>query len=188
MSKLVCLDAGHGGQDPGAVFGNLREKDLTLTLVHEIEACLESYGIRTVLTRGRDHYLTLPQRCRIANLAQCDAIVSIHFNADPDPDLPGMAEASGAEVWHFTSSKNGKALAQEVGDRFRKSVYAGRYRGIKSNEKFYMLKHTNAPACLVETAFIDNRQDMTLLTQPGVLAEVAGLIALGIRDFLNSRP
>ena len=96
--KVIVLDAGHGGQDPGRVNTPLKinEKTLTLDVARRVRRLLEADGFKVVLTRESDTFIALPQRAAASNLARADAFVSIHFNA-----LPQDARTAGVEVYTF---------------------------------------------------------------------------------------
>lgn len=88
---LVVIDPGHGGIDPGTRSASgVLEKDLTLVLARRLALALGRRGVRTLLTRDRDIFLTLPQRTAIANRAHAALFVSIHLNWSPDPNAAGL--------------------------------------------------------------------------------------------------
>jgi N-acetylmuramoyl-L-alanine amidase len=91
VGPLVVLDPGHGGTNAGApaVRDGLFEKHFTLALAFEVRDQLEARGVRVVLTRETDEYLTLRERTARANELQADAFVSIHANASPNHTLSG---------------------------------------------------------------------------------------------------
>ncbi len=81
---VVVLDAGHGGHDDGATGpSGLREKDLVLDVVRRLARRLESAGLRVILTRQKDRFLSLEERTAVANDARADLFLSIHANASP---------------------------------------------------------------------------------------------------------
>jgi N-acetylmuramoyl-L-alanine amidase len=184
----VCLDPGHGGQDPGAVFKLLREKDITLAVVLKTEAFLKRNGIRVILTRYTDTTVSLADRVGLSNAQPVDCFVSVHCNADADPDAQGLPEATGSEVWYFTRSKNGKALAKLLGEGLKHSFEPLGFRGLKPSEGLYVLKHTKAPATLVELGFIDSRHDSSYLSSPGVQTRLAQILSSAIQVFLAAKP
>ncbi len=99
---LVVIDAGHGGFDPGAGTGSLKEKTLTLSLAQALRVVLlEHGGIRVALTRDDDRYLLLPERAGIARRLKADLFISIHADSAPGTD------ASGGTV--FTLSDRGSS-------------------------------------------------------------------------------
>jgi N-acetylmuramoyl-L-alanine amidase len=160
----VCLDAGHGGPDSGASRPPYYEKDLTLAIVRKIEFVLHDHQTIAILTRKGDTFITLSERCRIANVHDCDVFVSIHLNADPDPDGPGSHEARGVEVWHHSQSVKGKSLAEELLKGVRTCIPES--RGTRSTTHLYVLKHTKMPSVLVEVGFVDSTHDVTRLAEP----------------------
>ena len=102
---LVVIDAGHGGKDPGAGSGKLREKDLTLALALALrDELLRKGGIRVALTRGDDRFLVLGERSSIARRLNADMFISIHADSTGE-----NAEASGASV--YTLSEKGSSEA-----------------------------------------------------------------------------
>src|SRR5699024_447870 len=76
--KVVYLDAGHGGRDPGAVSNGLQEKDITLDVAKRVEKKLKSLGYVVIMSRTNDNYKTLPKRTNEANKANADIFVSVH--------------------------------------------------------------------------------------------------------------
>ena len=89
-APLVIVDAGHGGQDGGAVAGGLIEKDLSLTLARQVRDHLEKAGVRVRMTRDKDRFLELEERCQIAAEAKADAFVSVHLNTNPAAEIHGI--------------------------------------------------------------------------------------------------
>src|SRR5205085_1893324 len=87
---LVILDPGHGGQDSGAMAGNVLEKDLTFDIAERVDRLLGAQGIPTLLTRTGDSYVSLSDRTRLINRANDAIVVSIHFNDGPRPDVSGI--------------------------------------------------------------------------------------------------
>lgn len=124
---LVVIDAGHGGHDPGAVQGGLREKTLTLMLAQSLRSeLLKRGGIRVALTRSDDRYLLLPERSGIARRLKADLFVSIHADS-----TPSGAQASGATI--YTLSENGtNQAAARMAERENK---ADRLNGVQLDDK-----------------------------------------------------
>jgi N-acetylmuramoyl-L-alanine amidase len=88
---LVMIDPGHGGFDPGTQSAaGVVEKDLALQISLALKAALEARGIRAMLTRSTDDFISLPERTRIANNANADLFVSIHLNSSPNTDTTGI--------------------------------------------------------------------------------------------------
>src|SRR6476619_1717844 len=87
---LVILDPGHGGQDSGAMAGNVLEKDLTFDIAERVDRLLGSQGVPTLLTRTGDSYVSLTDRAKLINRADHAIVVSIHFNDGPRPEATGI--------------------------------------------------------------------------------------------------
>jgi len=104
-SNIVVIDAGHGGQDPGAVANGVREKDINLAIALRLESALKSKGIKVELTRKTDVYLKLAERTEIANKLNAEVFVSIHANA-----LPKGRSARGFEIYLMALPTDNDAL------------------------------------------------------------------------------
>lgn len=151
----VVLDAGHGGYDYGAVNGNRREKDDNLRLTLAVGNILKNCGVNVVYTRTTDVFIPLLERSNISNRANADLFVSIHRNASTN------SSANGVENWVYTNpSQKAVAAANLVLNRV---VSAGvqNNRGLQYGV-FSVLRHTVAPAMLLEMGFISNTEDNRL--------------------------
>ncbi|MEA3328729.1 MAG: N-acetylmuramoyl-L-alanine amidase [Candidatus Omnitrophota bacterium] len=97
----VVIDAGHGGKDPGAVGrSGLKEKDVVLDVALYLKTLLDRSGIKAILTRQDDRFLTLGQRVRFSNQHKANLFVSIHVNGHRD------RRANGFEVWYLSNAKD----------------------------------------------------------------------------------
>jgi N-acetylmuramoyl-L-alanine amidase len=176
----AIVDAGHGGRDSGATFGAMREADVTLAIVKEMQLLTaRSKFIDLVFTRATDDYLSLRDRVNLANATGADLFVSVHTNADPDPDRPGDPEARGMEVWHHPDSVKGGHLAKELGRGMKLEFPDEPYRGEKARA-LYVVRKTVMPAALVEVGFIDNSDTARKFTQPEVLSQIAFSLVVGL--------
>lgn len=173
----VCIDAGHGGHDPGAVFDDLKEKTVTLSIANELAAMLRVTPHEVVRTRPGDTYLGLRKRVDIANDANCDIFISIHTNADPDEDEPGMPEAEGQEIFYLSDA--GKALGRKLGAGLQAEFPDEPWRGLKQRG-LYVVKKTNMPAVLVEVAFIDDSDTNRELRDHAVRKQIAYALFRGL--------
>jgi N-acetylmuramoyl-L-alanine amidase len=89
--QTVVIDPGHGGKDPGTQGATgIKEKNLVLTISNLIKAHLEAAGLKVVLTRDSDEFVSLPQRTEIATRSDADLFVSIHANSNPARKTEGM--------------------------------------------------------------------------------------------------
>ena len=92
--KIIVIDPGHGGKDPGASHNGIMEKDINLAVGLEIHRALTARGYNPVMTRATDVYLTLQERTDIANNVEADLFVSVHVNA-----LPKKKSTTGFEIY-----------------------------------------------------------------------------------------
>jgi len=145
--KKVCIDAGHGGFDPGAVgLNGLKEKYINLQIAKKVKDNLKEVGIEVVMTRMTDIFISLSERCAISNQNKCDLFVSIHANACEDRPVKG------SEIFNYT----GKAtpLTNTYESMIKKFTLGENYRGLKNGDCLYVINSTDAPAYLIETDFI----------------------------------
>ena len=177
--KIVCIDPGHGGKDPGATGGDVDEKDIALDVSKKIVSFLEAKGCTVMLTRETDVFVALSDRARMANSAKADLYVSIHCNSVRD-----NARATGMEVYHYThASEASKHAARVIYDKLL-PVCGLRGRGVKSQD-LAVLRETAMPAVLVELGFISNPIDRAKLTNFAWQDDAAKAIADGIVEALK---
>lgn len=154
----VCLDPGHGGNDPGCNTEERKESDDVLALGLAIRDAMEAKGIEVVMTRSDDTFITLDDRCSFANSQNVDYFISIHRNAVDDNTVCGV------EVWKSTmASDEGSKLADEVsasleeaGVQRNRGVHAGSQSG---SGNYQVLRETTMPGILIEMGFIKNSLD-----------------------------
>lgn len=172
--KIVCIDPGHGGKDPGATTKTgIDEKDIALTVALKVGALLTGYEI--VYTRTEDVYVGLSERALIANQAKADLFVSIHCNSAPS------ASANGMEVYvHTTRSAASTRAAHAIYDRLLPASGL-RGRGVKAND-YAVLRETVMPAVLVELGFVSNDGDRAKLISEDWQNRAAEAITSGIME------
>lgn len=157
--KTVCLDAGHGGSDSGALSSDRKrkEKDDNLKLTLKVRDELERMGVQVVLTRDDDSTVSLKQRCRTANRKHCDLFIALHRNSS--------AKGTGFEAWIAKNEKNGErkiakqlvASLSEISGLENRGVHSG-YRDRSANN-YYINANTEMPSILLEVGFITNEKD-----------------------------
>jgi N-acetylmuramoyl-L-alanine amidase len=160
--RLIVVDPGHGGADPGAVANGVRESDLNLDIAKRLKNLFAGSNIRIHLTRGDDSYVGLGERTASANAMNADLFLSIHNNAY-------YAASNGSETFHYPTPqwRNGISAA-EFASVLQKHLLSelGLYnRGVKQNT-FSVLKYANMPSALVEIAFLTNIYDVAKLKDP----------------------
>lgn len=171
----IFLNPGHspnGIPDPGAVNpdSGLRECDVAMKIANEVALFLRKVNYEVKLAQS-DSLLDV---VNWANDWDSDLFVSIHCNAS------ATHNARGGESWYWNGSNTGRILATAIQSEVCANVRGLWNRGVKEGN-FYVLRNTEMPAVLVETAFIDQNDDAYLLSMDG--REFARGIALGITDF-----
>ncbi len=160
-----CIDAGHNysGGDTGAVGFGEREEVFTFKIADKLRTLLESRGIEVIMTRtaltsnlGKTVTESINKRVEIANNSLCDLFISIHCNAH------NSIKANGTETLVFGLGGEAEKLAAKVNKCVADKLGTSN-RGVKVRTDLGVLKYTNAPAILVETAFITNEYDINLL-------------------------
>ncbi|MHB8622332.1 MAG: N-acetylmuramoyl-L-alanine amidase [Sulfuricaulis sp.] len=132
--RIVVIDAGHGGEDPGATGRryHTREKDVTLAIARDLEKLVaQQPGMRPVMTRNGDYYVGLSERYQIADRARADVFVSIHADA-----VPGRY-ASGSSVYALSEKGASSAIARQLADKENASDLIG---GVSLSDKDDMVK------------------------------------------------
>jgi len=140
----ICIDAGHGGSDPGTVGTSpfrLAEKTVALQISLLLEQELEERGHWVVMTRRTDRTLSLLARARFANRLKADLFASVHANAAASAAVEGM------EVYHFPGSREGRRVAVAVLAGLVSAFPRHRNRGVKE-ANFAVLRETTMPAIL----------------------------------------
>lgn len=176
----VVIDAGHGGKDVGAVLGERYEKDDNLKLALEVKKELKKKDVKVVMTRNDDEFVSLEDRCKIANKKKADLFVALHRNS--------AESGSGVEIWiKSNASKKEQRLADNILNAVD-DVGVSQSRGVKKgyigNPKgdYFVNKNTNMPSCLVEMGFITNDTDNELFDKN--ISEYAKAIANAIYESL----
>lgn len=168
----VCVNGGHcPGKDSGAVGRRVQEADVCMRLMHRVADYLRKAGCEVLAVQDN----SLAEVCKQSNMWGADLFVSIHCNACPKHN------ARGTETFAFSCA--GDALAHYIQSQIVSSIGTVD-RGVKE-AGFYVLKHTNCPAVLVECAFIDNVHDEALLIERE--DDFARAIARGVTDYIVSR-
>jgi len=153
MARL-CLDYGHGGTDPGAVYMGRKEAEDVLAVGREAAGILRRHGVIVDETRTADVSLSLKARCDFENIGSYDYFISFHRNAFK-PET-----AAGVETYTYLSpGTKSKGLAQKIQSALVKVGFAN--RGVKE-ANFQVLRETKAPAVLIEIGFVDNSLDNAL--------------------------
>ena len=172
----VCVDAGHGGADPGAIgLEPLRveEKDVTLAVAFLLREELILRGHDVVMPRRQDRTLALEARAEFANRYEAELLVSLHCNAATDSRVEGM------EVFHRPGSRGGREAAAMILTHLLAAFPDHENRGVKEAD-FTVLRESQAPGVLVEMEFITHPEQLRFLTEPENQRGLARAIAAGV--------
>lgn len=203
--SVVAVDPGHGGQDSGAMCGNVMEKDLTLDIAQRLDRILQIRGLATVLTRVGDSYVSLAERAALTNRVPKCIFVSIHFNEG------NKAVSSGVETYYAdhqvtsatplvswlpflmrTSTQAPNFESQSLAGFIQESLVTRTQavnRGTKAGQ-FFVIANVQHPAVLIEGGFLSNQEDTNKLGNIDYREQIAMAIADGIiryRDILKQR-
>jgi N-acetylmuramoyl-L-alanine amidase len=196
--NLVVIDAGHGGQDSGTMRDGVAEKDLTLDVALKLEQLMRGRGLRTMLTRRGDEYVSLANRAAAANQESSCVFVSIHF------DDGTRAAASGVNTYYAMHQRSTAPLlptwlavmqpissepmnldSQSLAGFVQQALVARTQavdRGTRS-EQFYVIANVRHPAVLVEGGFLTNNDDMGKLRTEEYRQQLATAISEGIMRY-----
>ncbi len=189
--KTIVLDAGHGGGDAGAIGPTgVTEKSVTLRVALELRDLLENAGAKVIMTRTTDRQVSakgdkasaieeLQARCAVANKSGADIFISIHADSFTNPN------ARGTTGYYFAQSASGKG--KKLAECIRKALceqLRTPSRGTKPCS-FYVVRHTDMPATLIELAFISNPEEEELLDSDEGVTKAAQGIFDGIEDYFG---
>lgn len=188
--KKIAIDPGHGGSDSGAIGPTgVMEKNVTMRVSRELKRLLETEGATVVLTRSADTEVSvkganataveeLEARCDIANRAGADIFLSIHADAFTNRDVKGTTA-----YYYVKGSEQSKRLADCVRTALIDSI-GTLDRGTQTCN-FYVVKHTDMPATLVEISFISNADEERMMNSETGVKKIAQGIADGIADYFG---
>ena len=184
-SKIIVLDAGHGGSDPGASGNGLIEKNLTLSMLNKARALFDSDGtIKCYATRTTDTYPSFNDRTDLGNDVG-DAFISIHINAAAN------TSAAGTETYSLYANDQGNGLtsyglASEILKNLL-SQLGTKDRKVKS-ENWIVLRQSKIPASLIEIGFITNSGDAAIMGSDAGQQKVAQAIFDSVKNLFNQYP
>lgn len=183
--KVIVIDVGHGGTDPGKVSSNgIEEKDVNLQIALYLKDYLIAQDYTVYMTRETDCGLydknvskkkvsDLNNRIQFFKDKNASYVVSIHQNSYPD------TTPHGAQTFYFTGSTEGKAFAETVQDSLL-AFDDTNTRQAKNSSTYYLLKNSHVPSIIIECGFLSNPEETMKLTDPNYQKELAYAICLGI--------
>lgn len=173
----VVIDAGHGGEDPGAMRDIYKEKNITLEITQRIKARLQQAGIEVVMTREGDETVSLKKRVEITNVSTPDLFVSVHVNSSESPSIKGI------ETYMYTSQS--EKLAKSIHKEMLKNISACD-GGIRT-ARFYVIRNTDVPAILEEIGYLSNSTERCDLLSERRKDATVKAICDGILNFLKNK-
>lgn len=172
--RIVVVDAGHGGSAPGAVSGSSCEKDITLAIVQKIKGIFDktkNKRIGVYYTRLDDSNPDFSERSGLANKMGADLFLSVHINS-----LKGHTDVEGVEVLYdelaADTEFDTRDFAQICLDEVAASSGA-RKRSLKTGNKIYVIRNSNAPAALAEVGFMNNPNELARLLDASYQQKIA---------------
>lgn len=175
--KVIVLDAGHGGYDPGALGKKNNEKTLTLEAVKEIKTLLDKEGAKVILTRSNDTYISLSGRVSISHQYKADAFVSVHYNS-------GSKTAVGLETFYYSKSKD-YALANYIREALIDQTGLTN-RGTKYGD-LHVLRENKQPAALLELGFLSNSDEEEIISTKSYRQKAAKAVVEGLKNYFENK-
>ena len=183
--KIIILDIGHGGDDPGTSYQNILEKDLNLAIGLELEKELSRNGASVILTREGDYDLSSPNahrrkksdfdnRIDLINKSKANVYLSIHINYLEDTSYYG------GQIFYY--GEENKKLAEFLQSEFNTISYP---RSIKPMPNIYMYRRLKIPGVLVECGFISNKKEREKLITPAYQKEIAKVLTQGLVNYFT---
>ncbi|WP_156028835.1 N-acetylmuramoyl-L-alanine amidase, partial [Exiguobacterium alkaliphilum] len=186
--RTIVIDAGHGGYDPGAVYGSVQEKVLTLDIAKRLASTLSgTYNYNVRMTRSTDTYLSLANRVSLTKSYNGSAFVSLHANSSTNASYHGhevlvpTTESYTTNPYVSASRNLGASINRELGAR----IPTIRNRGVKY-QNVYVVGKNSVPSTLVEYGFMTNQNDRAHLTSTTYRQRMAEATASGIHQFMRS--
>ena len=188
LGKVIYLDAGHGGLDPGTVYKNIYEKDINLSIVKKLQTVLEEEGAIVYLTRYGDYDLSknytasrkksdLNNRAKIINESNADLYISIHLNSI------SSSAWSGAQVFYDDVNDKNKTFASIMQKQLKSDLKTN--REVKEISTMLMNRKIVIPGVLIEVGFLSNPSDRYKLQQSDYQYKTANSIKKGIIKYFN---
>lgn len=198
--KVIFLDPGHGGKDPGAQYLGLKEKDLNLQVSQQLKTKLESLGYKVIMSRSTDIFVDfVTERSKMSNETNADMFISIHFNAtghgldsgedgiqtyiyQPTGNIPSVIN----KKWHDNPTR--LKYSYKLGSYIHQSVLAttqAKDAGLLA-KSFAVLRETNKPAVLLELGYMDDSKESQKIRTKEYQQKLVDGITQGIQQYYNN--
>lgn len=191
QTRLVIVDAGHGGDDPGKIgVDGTEEKDLNLKMALSLREMLEQQDVEVRMTRedagglydehtSNKKVQDMRRRCELINREKPVCVVSIHQNSYHGEEIHG------AQVFYYKTSKESERLAQILQKELIRVADPSNHRQAKANDTYYLLKKTEVPTVIVECGFLSNWEECERLQDEEYQRRLMWAVQLGILKYLN---
>lgn len=188
LGKVIYIDPGHGGPDPGTVYKDIYEKDINLEICKKLQTILESDGAIVYLTRYGDYDLSksytgsrkksdLNNRAKIINDSKADLYISIHLNSI------SSSTWSGAQVFYDDVNENNYDLALLMQEQLKTDLKTT--REVKEISTMLMNRKITIPGVLIEAGFLSNPNDRYLLQKADYQYKIVESIKKGIIKYFK---
>ena len=193
--SIIVIDAGHGGEDSGAVSASgILEKDVNLLIAKEIGRLLTEKGFSVVYTRTEDKLLyseeqnvkglrkinDLKNRCSIANAYPDSIFISIHCNSF------SMPKYSGLQVY-YSYLEESRSLANTIQERVRADIQPDNNRRVKEGDNIYLMENVITTAVLIECGFLSNEEESKRLWEKEYQNRLSFSIVCGIIEYIENQ-
>ena len=196
IGKVIIIDAGHGGEDSGAIGVNgVYEKDLNLAIALLMGEELKNRGYTVIYTRTEDKMLYLPEenikgmrkisdlknRCKLTEQYDDCILISIHMNSY------GASKYSGLQVYYSDSNEESESLARKIQSSVREKLQPDNKRQIKNGKSLYLLENASGTAVIIECGFLSNETECKKLSEKEYQKELSFSIIYGIIEYINEK-
>jgi N-acetylmuramoyl-L-alanine amidase len=181
LGKRVVIDPGHGGSDPGVVYGSVTEAELVWDLAARLEGRLTALGVTTVLTRGPGNGATDAQRASLANDVGADVVLSLHVDSGPSPRPHGLA------TYYYGGGESSSTIGERLADLVQRELVArtGLLDLRIHGKTWAILRLTRMPTVRIELGYLSSPVDRPMLVDPRFRDTVAeGVLVAVQRLFL----
>ena len=185
--KIITLDPGHGGSDPGAIGASgLKEKQITLEISMRVKELLEKEGAKVYMTRTTDKDVYAPNasdraelqaRVNVAEKHNSDLFLSLHINSSVNKSVGGFSS------YYYPKTDNDLKIAKAIQDKFAKNFGVDNLGVRQAN--FYVVKRCSMPATLLEMCFISNPKEEKLMKSKWFQKKTALLIVEGVKNYFD---
>ena len=189
LNKVIYIDPGHGGADPGTIYKDIYEKDINLELCKKLQKKLESFGAIVYMTRYGDYDLSnnyavsrkksdLNNRAKIINNSKADLYISIHLNSI------SSSAWSGAQVFFDDVNEKNKGIAELMQNQLKEDLNTK--RKVKELTNMLLNRKVTVPGVLIEVGFLSNPNDRYLLQKQYYQKKVVNSITDGVLKYFKN--